>query len=97
MPEQVTINISKGVPIPKTLPGHQWGKIIHDNTVTWLASWTDSINGDTKYVFLAAGSTLKGQSDFKKFEKARQLKVISLLILILTLLIETCGSYKRNE
>ena len=29
----------------------------------------------SRYVFLAAGSSLKGQSDFKKFEKARALKV----------------------
>lgn len=28
-----------------------------------------------RYVFLAAGSSLKGQSDYKKFEKARALKV----------------------
>ena len=27
-----------------------------------------------RYVFLAAGSSLKGQSDYKKFEKARALK-----------------------
>jgi DNA topoisomerase-1 len=56
-------------------PGHQWGKIIHDDTVTWLAMWRENINGAFKYVFLAAGSSLKGQSDFKKFEKARELKV----------------------
>ncbi len=31
------------------------------------------MNGNTKYVFLAANSSLKGQSDFKKFEKAREL------------------------
>lgn len=30
--------------------------------------------GAFKYVFLAAGSSLKGQSDLKKFEKARNLK-----------------------
>jgi len=30
-----------------------------------------------RYVFLAAGSSLKGQSDLKKFEKARALKVSS--------------------
>lgn len=30
--------------------------------------------GAFKYVFLAAGSSLKGQSDLKKFEKARTLK-----------------------
>ncbi|KAJ1935436.1 DNA topoisomerase 1, partial [Linderina pennispora] len=33
-----------------------------------------NVNGNIKYVFLAAGSSLKGQSDMRKFEKARNLK-----------------------
>ena len=37
--------------------------------------WKENVNDNTKYVFLAANSSLKGQSDFKKFEKARELKV----------------------
>ena len=56
------------------VPG-KWRKIIHDQTVTWLACWTENVNGNHKYVFLAAGSSLKGQSDMVKFEKARELKV----------------------
>lgn len=53
-----------------------WKEIRHDNTVTWLAYWNDAINGkDFKYVFLAASSALKGQSDKEKYEKARLLKV----------------------
>lgn len=48
---------------------------MNDNTVTWLANWKENINGNFKYVFLAAGSSLKGQSDMTKFEKARELKV----------------------
>jgi len=43
--------------------------------VTWLANWIENVNGNHKYVFLAAGSTLKSQSDMQKFEKARELKV----------------------
>lgn len=66
----------------------QWKQVIHDQTVTWLANWTENINGNHKYVFLAAGSSLKGQSDMNKFEKARELKV-SLLILCPTL--ADCG------
>jgi DNA topoisomerase-1 len=57
------------------MPG-KWKAVTHDNTVTWLANWTENINGNHKYVFLAAGSSLKGQSDMQKFEKARELKVI---------------------
>ena len=49
--------------------------MIHDNTVTWLANWVENVNQNHKYVFLAAGSSLKGQSDMSKFEKARELKV----------------------
>ncbi|KAI7826439.1 putative DNA topoisomerase [Kickxella alabastrina] len=56
----------------RVLP-EQWGNVIHDTTVTWLAMWKENINGNTKYVFLAAGSSLKGQSDMKKFDKARNL------------------------
>ncbi|KZT29005.1 hypothetical protein NEOLEDRAFT_1128512 [Neolentinus lepideus HHB14362 ss-1] len=73
-PEDITINIGEGVPIPEpNMPG-KWKTIIHDKTVTWLACWTENINGNYKYVFLAAGSSLKGQSDMIKFEKARELK-----------------------
>jgi DNA topoisomerase-1 len=72
-PEQVTINISKDAKIPSPPPGHSWGKIVNDNTVTWLATWVENINKSQKYVFLAAGSSLKGQSDLKKFETAREL------------------------
>jgi DNA topoisomerase I len=74
-PEDITINIGEGVEIPvPNMPG-SWKKVIHDQTVTWLANWTENVNGNHKYVFLAAGSSLKGQSDMVKFEKARELKV----------------------
>ena len=74
VPEQVTINIGHDCTVPEPPPGHSWGSVIHDNTVTWLAMWKENVNDNTKYVFLAANSSLKGQSDFKKFEKARELK-----------------------
>ena len=79
-PEDITINIGEGVPIPEpNMPG-KWKKVIHDQTVTWLANWTENVNGQHKYVFLAAGSSLKGQSDMMKFEKARNLKVRPIFI-----------------
>ncbi|KAI8800083.1 hypothetical protein BJ742DRAFT_843064 [Cladochytrium replicatum] len=74
MPEQITINIGESAKIPDPPPGHQWGEVRHDNTVTWLATWKENVNNQTKYVFLAADSSLKGQSDMAKFEKARGLK-----------------------
>ncbi|KAK4699827.1 DNA topoisomerase I, partial [Phenoliferia sp. Uapishka_3] len=73
-PEQITINIGKDAKVPQAPEGHKWKDIVHDDKVTWLATWKENINGAVKYVFLAAGSSLKGQSDFKKFEKARALK-----------------------
>ncbi|KAI8332647.1 hypothetical protein BC941DRAFT_436201 [Chlamydoabsidia padenii] len=73
-PEQVTLNLSKDSPIPPTIPGHTWGKIVHDQQATWLATWKENINDSSKYVFLAANSSWKGQSDMKKFDKARELK-----------------------
>ncbi|XP_078433045.1 DNA topoisomerase 1 alpha-like [Wolffia australiana] len=75
-PRDITINIGKDAPIPECpIPGEKWKEIRHDNTVTWLAYWNDPINiKEMKYVFLAASSSLKGQSDKEKYEKARKLK-----------------------
>ncbi|PIA16948.1 DNA topoisomerase I [Coemansia reversa NRRL 1564] len=73
LPEQVTINIGKTALIPTPPPGHKWGSVQHDDTVTWLATWRENVNGSAKYVFLAANSSLKGQSDLRKYEKARSL------------------------
>ncbi|CAK9163879.1 unnamed protein product [Ilex paraguariensis] len=75
-PNDITINIGKDAPIPECpIPGESWKEIKHDNTVTWLAFWNDPINPKLfKYVFLAASSALKGQSDKEKYEKARLLK-----------------------
>lgn len=72
--EDITINCGRDSAIPPPPPGHQWGNIVHDDSASWLAFWKENINGNTKYVFLAAGSSLKGQSDMKKYEKARNLK-----------------------
>ncbi|KAH9809408.1 hypothetical protein DFH28DRAFT_989866 [Melampsora americana] len=73
--EDITINCSKDAPIPEAPAGHQWGSVVHLDKASWLAMWKENINGAFKYVFLAPGSSLKGQSDMKKFEKARQLKL----------------------
>lgn len=73
-PEQIIINIGKEAPVPQPPEGHEWAEVRHDNTVTWLANWKENINGNNKYVLLAQSSSFKGKSDFKKFEKARELK-----------------------
>ena len=73
-PEQIIINIGKEATVPPPPHGHRWKEIRHDNEGTWLAMWQENINGAYKYVMLAANSDVKGQSDYKKFEKARELK-----------------------
>jgi len=74
MPEDLTLNMSADAPVPKCpVEGHNWGEVKHDNTVTWLAMYKDTIMGETKYVYLNAQSSFKGMSDYKKFEKAREL------------------------
>jgi DNA topoisomerase-1 len=44
-PEDVIVNCSGGSKskIPKAPSGHRWKQVRHDSTVSWLASWTDSI------------------------------------------------------
>ena len=73
-PEQITINIGEEAQVPAPPEGHQWKEVKHDKEGTWLAMWQENINGAYKYVMLAANSDVKGQSDHKKFEKARELK-----------------------
>nr|UWK20504.1 topoisomerase [Trichoderma psychrophilum] len=74
LPEQITINIGKGAKVPEPPKGHKWKAVQHDQKATWLAMWQENINGAYKYVMLGAASDVKGQSDYKKFEKARELK-----------------------
>lgn len=73
-PEDITINIGRNAKIPLPPEGHEWGKVIHDRTVEWLASWKDNITGKNKYVWLGACSVLKADSDRQKFELAKKLK-----------------------
>jgi len=74
MPEDVVINCSKDSEYPKAPEGHKWKEVRHDNTVTWLASWTENIQNSIKYVMLNPSSKLKGEKDMQKYEKARNLK-----------------------
>lgn len=83
-PEQITINIGKEASPPAPPRGHRWKEIKHDQEGTWLAMWQENINGAYKYVMLAANSDIKGQSDHKKFEKARELKVSDSISCFLT-------------
>lgn len=75
MPEDVTLNLSRDAEVPPCpIPGHKWGGIVNNHEVGWVAGWFEDITGHNKYVQFAAGSSIKGQSDRKKYEKARLLK-----------------------
>lgn len=71
--EDIIINIGKKAPVPKP-PTGRWKEVRHDNTVSWLASWTENIMGSVKYVMLNPSSKAKSVNDFQKYEKARELK-----------------------
>ena len=45
MPEDVLINCSKDSKRPQPPAGHKWKEVRHDSSVTWLASWTENIQG----------------------------------------------------
>uniref|UniRef100_F1KRZ4 DNA topoisomerase I n=1 Tax=Ascaris suum TaxID=6253 RepID=F1KRZ4_ASCSU len=73
-PEDVIINCSKDSEIPVPPEGHKWKEVRHDNTVTWLCSWTENVLGQNKYIMLNPSSKIKGEKDYEKFETARRLK-----------------------
>ncbi|KAF1387269.1 hypothetical protein PFLUV_G00103620 [Perca fluviatilis] len=73
-PEDVIINCSRESSVPMPPAGHRWKEVRHDNSVTWLASWTENIQGAIKYIMLNANSKLKGEKDWEKYEVARKLK-----------------------
>ncbi|XP_061088543.1 DNA topoisomerase I, mitochondrial-like [Conger conger] len=72
-PEDVIINCSRQAQIPEPPAGHQWKEVRHDNTVTWLASWTENIQGAGRYIKLNASSKPQGEKDWEKYELARTL------------------------
>jgi len=72
-PEDVIINCGKESVIPKPPAGHKWKEVRHDNMVAWLCSWTENVQGNSKYVMLNAASRVKGERDWQKYEKARKL------------------------
>lgn len=78
-PMDVILNLSKDAPIPVPNISNpdgskNWGDIIHDMNVIWLASWKDNISGKVKYVFTSLESFFKSKSDEDKFDLAKNLK-----------------------
>ncbi|XP_042562371.1 DNA topoisomerase 1-like [Clupea harengus] len=73
-PQDVIINCSKDSKHPKPPHGSKWKDVRFDNKVTWLASWTENIQGSIKYIMLNPSSRIKGEKDWQKYETARRLK-----------------------
>lgn len=81
MPESITLNLGRGVNPPQpggggdeAMAGREWGAVVHNQSVTWLARWRDHVTGLDKFVFMsptAASSQARGR---ERFEAARQLK-----------------------
>lgn len=81
MPESITLNLGRGVDPPQpggggdeALAGREWGAVVHNQSVTWLARWRDHVTGLDKFVLMsptAASSQARGR---ERFEAARQLK-----------------------
>jgi DNA topoisomerase-1 len=72
-PEDVTLNLSKDAKIPTpNVPG-EWGAIVHDRDAMWIASWVEEVSGKRKYAMLARDSSIRGDNDREKFERARTL------------------------
>ncbi|XP_023012538.2 DNA topoisomerase 1 isoform X3 [Leptinotarsa decemlineata] len=71
--EDIIINCSKDSVIPEPPEGHRWKEVRHVNTVTWLASWTENVQNQVKYIMLNPSSKLKGEKDWQKYETARRL------------------------
>lgn len=74
LPNDVVINCSRDSKVPEAPSGHHWKEVRHDNAVSWLASWTENVQNQVKYVMLNPSSKLKGEKDYMKYETARRLK-----------------------
>jgi len=74
-PESVTINIAEDSVVPRIvgMPGHAYKDVVHENSVQWIASFEDGLLGEMKYVSFGATSSLKGQPDVLKYDRARRL------------------------
>jgi DNA topoisomerase-1 len=74
-PEDVTVNFGgQGVKPPPPPVGHNWGDVISNPNVQWLARYKDSITGGVKNIYFDDSGQFKGKSDLFKYDKARKLQ-----------------------
>lgn len=64
--------------IPRPPAGHQWKEVRSDNTVMWLAAWTESIQNSIKYVMLNPCSKLKVSAGLSRAFPPREVSLRTL-------------------
>jgi DNA topoisomerase-1 len=72
----VDLNMSRGArvpPVPSGSTEREWGGVVHDPKVGWLARWKDPLTAMMKYTQLDGGASLRQAHEERKFELARQL------------------------
>jgi DNA topoisomerase-1 len=65
----VMLNLDANAPIP----AGNWGRIVHDPSCMWLASWVDGLSGKVKYVWPHESSFLAQEKNKSKYDKAFRL------------------------
>jgi DNA topoisomerase-1 len=74
----VTLNLSPDAPRPTVpvpdggAPGTQWGGVVHDPFVDWVAAWRDPLTGVIKYTYPAPAARAQQGHDREKYEVARR-------------------------
>jgi DNA topoisomerase-1 len=65
----VILNLDANAPVP----AGNWGKIVHEPSCMWLASWIDGLSGKVKYVWPHESSSLAQDKNKSKYDKALKL------------------------
>lgn len=66
----VTLNLDDAAPVPSG----SWGKVVHEPSCMWLASWADGLSGKVKYVWPHESSFLAQEKNKTKYDKALKLE-----------------------
>jgi len=68
--KDVILNLGEDASVPEG----PWKAIVHDHYSTWLASWTENLTGNRKYVWLHDSSYLRQDNDKTKYDNAKKLE-----------------------
>ena len=68
--KDVILNLGEDASVPEG----PWKAIVHDHYSTWLASWTENLTGNRKYVWLHDSSYLRQDNDKAKYDIAKKLE-----------------------